>query len=39
MNATIAVSFTLNGKPQELEVPPNMTLIDLLREVIGLTES
>ena len=37
MNVTVALSFTLNGKPQELEVPPNMTLLDLLREVIGLT--
>ena len=37
MNATVAVSFTLNGKPQELDVLPNMTLLDLLREEIGLT--
>jgi carbon-monoxide dehydrogenase small subunit len=37
MNATVALSFTLNGKPQELDVPPNMTLLDLLRETIGLT--
>lgn len=37
MNVTIALSFTLNGKPQELDVPPNITLLDLLREEIGLT--
>jgi carbon-monoxide dehydrogenase small subunit len=37
MNVTVAISFTLNGKPQELDVPPNMTLLDLLREEIGLT--
>ena len=37
MNATVTVSFTLNGKPQELDVPPNMTLLHLLREAIGLT--
>ncbi len=37
MNVTVALSFTLNGKPQELDVPPNMTLLTLLREEIGLT--
>jgi carbon-monoxide dehydrogenase small subunit len=36
MKATVTVSFTLNGKPQELDVPPNMTLLHLLREEIGL---
>jgi carbon-monoxide dehydrogenase small subunit len=36
MNVTVTVSFTLNGKPQELDVPPNMTLLHLLREEIGL---
>ena len=39
MNSTVTVSFTLNGKPQELDVPPNMTLLHLLREEIGLTGS
>jgi carbon-monoxide dehydrogenase small subunit len=37
MNVTVALSFTLNGRPQELDVRPNMTLLDLLREEIGLT--
>ena len=37
MKATVTVSFTLNGKPQELDVPPNMTLLHLLREEVGLT--
>jgi carbon-monoxide dehydrogenase small subunit len=37
MNVTLALSFMLNGKPQDLEVPPNMTLLDLLRDEIGLT--
>jgi carbon-monoxide dehydrogenase small subunit len=37
MNVTLALSFTLNGKLQEREVPPNMTLLDLLRDEIGLT--
>ncbi len=37
MTVTVALSFTLNGKPQELDVHPNMTLLDLLREEIGLT--
>jgi carbon-monoxide dehydrogenase small subunit len=37
MNVTIEISFMLNGKPQRLDVPPNLTLLDLLREEIGLT--
>ena len=37
MNATVEISFTLNGRPERLGVRPNMTLLDLLREEIGLT--
>lgn len=37
MNLTVEISFMLNGRLQQLEVPPNMTLLDLLREEIGLT--
>jgi carbon-monoxide dehydrogenase small subunit len=37
MHTTVAIAFTLNGKPQQLEISPNMTLLDLLREEIGLT--
>ena len=37
MNATVEISFTLNGKPEQLDVRPNMTLLDLLRDEIGLT--
>ena len=37
MNATIEISFTLNGKLRQLDVPPNMTLLDLLRDELGLT--
>ena len=33
----IAVSFTLNGKPAELEVEPHIDLLRLLRETLGLT--
>lgn len=29
--------FTLNGHPQEVEVPPDMTLLELLREHFQLT--
>jgi len=37
MNATVEISFTLNGRPERLDVQPNMTLLDLLRDEIGLT--
>ena len=30
-------SFTLNGKPEQCDAPPHITLLDLLRDVIGLT--
>ena len=33
----IAVSFTLNGKPVELEVEPHIDLLRLLRETLDLT--
>ena len=33
----IAVSFTLNGKPVELEVEPHVDLLRLLRETLDLT--
>jgi aerobic carbon-monoxide dehydrogenase small subunit len=31
------VSFTLNGRPQELEVEPHELLLDVVRERLGLT--
>ena len=31
------VSFTVNGIPQALDVPPNTLLVDLLRQHLGLT--
>lgn len=34
---TIIVSFEVNGKPVELMVEPNRTLLDVLREDLGLT--
>jgi len=37
MNVTVEISFMLNGSLQQLDVPPNMTLLDLLRDEIGLT--
>jgi carbon-monoxide dehydrogenase small subunit len=37
MNQTVELSFTLNGKARQLDIAPNMTLLYLLREVIGLT--
>jgi aerobic carbon-monoxide dehydrogenase small subunit len=37
MNKTVEISFMLNGKARQLDVAPNMTLLYLLREEIGLT--
>ena len=37
MNETTEISCTLNGAVRRLTVRPNMTLLDLLREEIGLT--
>ena len=34
---TLPVSFTLNGKLQELEIEPNDFLLDVIRERLGLT--
>ncbi|HXG53485.1 MAG TPA: (2Fe-2S)-binding protein [candidate division Zixibacteria bacterium] len=34
---TIPVSFTLNGKPQDLEVEPHELLLDVVRDRLGLT--
>ncbi len=31
------VTLTVNGRPCEVEIPPNRTLLDLLREGLGLT--
>jgi carbon-monoxide dehydrogenase small subunit len=33
------IQFTLNGNPVEVEAPPDMTLLHLLRETLGLTGS
>src|ERR687895_1729603 len=33
----LPVSFTLNGRPQELEVEPHELLLDVVRERLGLT--
>lgn len=30
------VSLTLNGRPRELEVPPNQTLLQVLRDTLGI---
>jgi len=34
---TLPISFTLNGKLQELEVEPHELLLDVIRERVGLT--
>ena len=33
----LQVSFTVNGKPQVVEAAPNARLLDVLREILGLT--
>ena len=33
----IKVSFMINGKREEREIPPNISLLDLLRDHVGLT--
>ena len=33
----MAISFTLNGRPQSVDVPPEMPLLWVVRDVVGLT--
>jgi isoquinoline 1-oxidoreductase subunit alpha len=33
----MATSFTLNGKPQVVDIPPEMPLLWVVRDVVGLT--
>jgi xanthine dehydrogenase YagT iron-sulfur-binding subunit len=33
----VSVAFTLNGKPVQLKLDPRTTLLDMLRETVGLT--
>src|SRR5258708_485844 len=37
LERSMAVSFTLNGKPTALDVDPNMPLLWAIREAVGLT--
>jgi aerobic carbon-monoxide dehydrogenase small subunit len=39
MTSAIDIAFTVNGRPVRLSVPPRMTLIDCLRDELGLTGS
>jgi aerobic-type carbon monoxide dehydrogenase small subunit (CoxS/CutS family) len=34
---TLSIAFTLNGRPQEIEVEPHELLLDVIRERLGLT--
>ena len=34
---TLRIAFSLNGEPQSVEVPPYRTLLEVLREDLGLT--
>ena len=33
----IAVNFVLNGQPKKVDVEPNLTLLEVIRDVFGLT--
>ena len=37
--STIDIEFTVNGKPVRIAVPPRLTLVDCLRDMLGLTGS
>jgi len=37
MPGPVLIEFTLNGRPRRVELHPNMTLIDLLRDHLGMT--
>ena len=39
MTSAIDIAFTVNGRPVRLSVPPRTTLIDCLRDELGLTGS
>ena len=39
MQSAQTIDFTLNGEPQSLRAPAHRLLLDLLRDVIGLTET
>lgn len=36
---TRAITLNVNGRPHPMEVPPNMTLLQALREKLGMTET
>jgi aerobic carbon-monoxide dehydrogenase small subunit len=37
MSTKVEIRFTLNGSPRSAAVPPEMSALDMLREVVGLT--
>lgn len=39
MSLKCEIAFTLNGRPARVEVPPEMSALSMLREVLGLTGS
>jgi carbon-monoxide dehydrogenase small subunit len=39
VTAPIDIAFTVNGRPVHIAVPPRMTMIDCLRDELGLTGS
>ena len=36
MSTDTKISFTINGRPTEMTIPPSMLLIDLIRDKLGL---
>jgi carbon-monoxide dehydrogenase small subunit len=37
MSLTVEIAFTVNGRPARAEVPPAMSALTMLREVLGMT--
>lgn len=37
MSTKVEIQFTVNGSPRTVTVPPEMSALDMLREVVGLT--
>jgi carbon-monoxide dehydrogenase small subunit len=37
MSTNVEIRFTLNGSPRSVAVPPDMSALNMLREVVGLT--
>jgi carbon-monoxide dehydrogenase small subunit len=39
MSGTVSVSFTVNGRARQVDIPPSHSLLEVLRDDVGLTGS